>query len=270
MKTALCLYGLAGGTNDKGGLPVDFKLSYKSIKKHILDKNDCDVFIHTWGINYKKEIKELYKPKKAIFEKQLTFDKPNFIQRRTTEPLRINNIYSRWYSTKEVMKLKRTYEIDKSFDYDCVFLTRFDVSYFSDFKFNKFNLSNFYLGQGVKYCENGKEIMNKDLRRKKRDFSKLKKKYVGYPYDGRGLIDYWFFSNTVDMDRFSKIYFCLSEYFKIIRKSNPIHRRFNNRIYTNHIIVLRHFKKMGSQLVPIRELLKDFELTRRKYAEVNQ
>lgn len=274
MKTAICLFGLAGGVNDKeGGLPVDFKLSYKSIKKHILDKNNCDVFIHSWSINYKDEIEKLYNPKNSYFQPQIAFHKPNFIYNfLSTEPKRLNNINSRWFSSWFANSLKKFYEGANGFTYDCVFTTRFDVSYCTDVKFNKFDLNKFYSAKNIKYCENGKEINNRDIRPQKRDLTKLTKKKIGYPYDDRGLLDYWFFSNSYNMDMFCNLYTHLPYYLDAIKKFNPFYRRLNMRIYNNHRIAIKHLKKIA--LLPkldfAMELFTDFELTRRKYMGINR
>ena len=71
MKIAFCLYGLAGGTNDKhGGLKVDYKIAYEYYVKHFFKEHDIDVFMHTWSVEFEDDIRQIYKPKKALFQKQ--------------------------------------------------------------------------------------------------------------------------------------------------------------------------------------------------------
>lgn len=69
MKVALCLFGIVGGKEGKDGKGgnVDYQIAFDHYKKHILDKNDVDVFIHTWSIELEEELKAIYKPKKVFF-----------------------------------------------------------------------------------------------------------------------------------------------------------------------------------------------------------
>ena len=82
MKIALCLVGIIGSKTDKHGYGGEhsevLNLGYKHYKKHILDKNDVDVFVHSWSTGMKDEILEAYKPKKHIIEKQIVFDIPDY------------------------------------------------------------------------------------------------------------------------------------------------------------------------------------------------
>ena len=73
MKIALCLSGLVGSVKGQGGRGelLDPALAYKYIKQNILDQNsEIDIFIHSWNTELEEEIRSLYNPKLAIFEKQ--------------------------------------------------------------------------------------------------------------------------------------------------------------------------------------------------------
>ena len=66
MKVALCLYGLVGSTagkssDKKGGTKEVLNLCYDAFKKMIIDKNDTDVFFHTWDTDVENELVEKYK-----------------------------------------------------------------------------------------------------------------------------------------------------------------------------------------------------------------
>lgn len=278
MKVAFCLYGLAGGINDKfGGLPVDFNIGFEHYKKHILDKNDYDVFIHTWSVNFEKEIKEIYKPKKSIFEKQIIFHKPNLIYKLlSAEPKRLNNIYSRWYSTKKAIELKQEYEKENNFKYDCVFVTRFDVAFFTDVLFEKYDMTKFYAAIGSKYyTSDGTRILNRDFRRVSKELEnfKLVRKQFGYPHDKKmGIMDYWFFSNSDAMDKFSTLYDNIGKYLKEIRKEHSLFSKFNYRIYNNHVLAVRHLNelKMLDKLDFTLNMFDDFELVRRRFFGVGR
>ena len=103
MKIALCLSGVVGKlyTNKQGYQwegDIDFRIGHHFFKKHLLDVNDVDVFIHCWDEKYEDIIVKLYEPKKYIFEKQIEFE---------GQQLRTRWIKSRWYGAKQVMNLKK-------------------------------------------------------------------------------------------------------------------------------------------------------------------
>ena len=98
MKVALCLYGLIGSDrgksyDKKGGTDKVLKGCFDSFKNHIIDKNQVDVFFHTWDQSFEKELVEKYKPKAYKTEPQKIF--------YATVPghsKRVQAHYSRWYS----------------------------------------------------------------------------------------------------------------------------------------------------------------------------
>ena len=134
---------------------------YKHLKNKIIDNYDTDVFCHCWNTEAEDSIKKLYKPKKYLFEQQKSFDlsldkynidenerdidkwkhlsenakkgyKYAFQTRnnwnRTIEVFKIQafRTSSRWYSTKEVLRLKNEYEKENNFEYDFVLICRYD------------------------------------------------------------------------------------------------------------------------------------------------
>jgi hypothetical protein len=104
MKVAVCFSGLVGSTKGKsqeliGDFKTCFKISSKLYKKHIIDKNDVDVFVHSWSTSMEDEIVNTYKPVRHIVEKQIKFKIPNYIP-NTTE-VRKQTQYSLWYSRKK-------------------------------------------------------------------------------------------------------------------------------------------------------------------------
>ena len=77
MKVALCFSGLAGGDKGKSGEGSSegvLNISYKHFKKHILNINDVDIFVHSWSTECEDQIKNLYSPKKSIFEKHIKYN----------------------------------------------------------------------------------------------------------------------------------------------------------------------------------------------------
>ena len=113
MKTAICFNGLVGSTKGKsqeliGDFDKCFEISSDLYKKHIIDKNDVDIFVHSWSTGLEKEIVDTYKPKKYIVEEQKIFKIPEYITHHNET--RKQTHYSLWYTRKEVMKLVEEYE----------------------------------------------------------------------------------------------------------------------------------------------------------------
>jgi len=271
MRVAYCLYGRSSGEVEKyGGLPIGFKKGYESFRKHFFNVNDdVDVFIHTWGNNYEKEIKDFYKPVKSIFEKQIVFDRPGFFsnffyknsKHLNKKPFYRQNTISRWYSTKKVVDLKKQYEKEMCFRYDCVFLTRFDVVFFTDIIFKEFDMNNFYVGDCFSlFNPDGDKLpisiyyyaeRNININR----YHKEKGDYT--PNGDNGIVDYWFFSGSKIMDSFSELYDFLNDY-------------FDKRLLSNHDLSLYHLRRLKdygilANIVPIFYDYEDYSLVRRKY-----
>ena len=76
MKIAFCLHGNVGmlythKRNYKWDQYIDYRIGYTHFKKHIFNiNNNVDVFIHSWNTDFEKGIKDIYKPKLSLFEKQ--------------------------------------------------------------------------------------------------------------------------------------------------------------------------------------------------------
>jgi hypothetical protein len=122
MKVALCLHGLFDSLTDSNSKGID---GYQHIKKHILDKTDTDVFIHSWEENKSDEINSLYNPKKAVYDEQVDFNP--LIQERGLHhipgcPRPPFSVLSHLYSVTQAMKLP--YEYD---EYDIIIKARFDL-----------------------------------------------------------------------------------------------------------------------------------------------
>ena len=64
-RIALCLSGIVGGTEGRGGKGdmVDIETIHNQYDKHILSKNNVDVFIHSWSTNVEDKLTDLYNPK---------------------------------------------------------------------------------------------------------------------------------------------------------------------------------------------------------------
>jgi len=217
MKTAVCFSGLVGSTKGKsqeliGDFSKCFEIGSTLYKEHVLDKNDVDVFVHSWSTGVKNQILEAYKPKKHIIEKQIVFDTPKYDILRETPEIRKQTHYSLWYSRKMATQLKSEYEKEHGFKYDCVMLARFDLAWQTDLIFEDHDQQYFWTQKWPKKILNGRMLKDLDywkLRERNLDF---KTKWWGYPHNSDGLLGMWFFSNSDTVDQFVSMYDRLDEY----------------------------------------------------------
>ena len=105
MKIALCLHGMFDSPMDTTSNGLDGR---EYIQKHIMDKGDVDVFIHSWDLEKQGLIEAMYQPKKAIFEPQKDFSeliKERGLDKLEGCPRSPQSVLSHLYSVTEVMKL---------------------------------------------------------------------------------------------------------------------------------------------------------------------
>lgn len=140
MKIAVCISGKFTGKNDSGQIQ-GFKKPYEYLSKNIIQNNDVDVFIHGWddNPNASKDLLGLYKPKKYILEKQITFNHDyNFTPSNLSQTKYIDRNYSRFYSFKKCVEL-----VDSN-EYDIIFWCRFDTVFYQKIDFTKIDPINLY------------------------------------------------------------------------------------------------------------------------------
>jgi hypothetical protein len=154
MKIALCLYGQ----------PRKFYNNWHFFASNIINGSDVDVFFHCWydpnnrninkltpgyesynlDENLLSSLPELIKPKRYIIEKQKKFsDKyvevtdenidecwgySKIYNKETFIKDRVKSHYSMWYSINQCLLMKELYSQENDFEYDCVIVSRFDVS----------------------------------------------------------------------------------------------------------------------------------------------
>jgi hypothetical protein len=176
MNIALCLFGYPkGSTIYAGG-------AYEQKFKHLFDQvmvHQPDIFIHCWDTSLEKELVNLFEPKSFIFEEQIKFD--NEISKLDMSRFAgsrgdIFKTLSFLHTRNESNKLKKQYEQDNNFVYDCVVTSRFDVGYHNHGK-NKTSYIKF------------DPALNMDC------------VYSAY-WDqiNAGLSDHWFYSNSNNID----------------------------------------------------------------------
>lgn len=122
-----------------------FESNYRTVKQHILDKFNCDVFIHTWdtlGVAHRAGdsnlhitdthkmnnlIHQLYNPKKIVIEKTKHFPITPLMQQRSSENRDLAGIMSMFYKVEECNKLRKTYQEETGAQYDFVIRFRGDL-----------------------------------------------------------------------------------------------------------------------------------------------
>ncbi len=243
-RVAYCLYGLSGGAKGKDGKGKDpdiFRLGHKHAYEHLLSRNNMDVFMHTWSIESEEELKSLYKPVKAVFEPQIYFDIPEWII-ANRDANAVNYHYSRWYSTKKVLELKKQYEKENGFKYDFVMTTRFDLAWNRGIDFSKLSQKKFYACQNCYMIYRKKKMSALKYWHTRENFppgTKLGRTYRGYPNKGGkawGLWDIWFVGNSKVMDNFGTIYDDLEEYCKN-------ERMIDKPMVSHHLLALLWLEK---------------------------
>ncbi len=195
MKIALCLHGLFNSIQDKNSSGFD---GYEHIKKHILDKGDVDVFIHSWDVDKSELINGMYNPKIAIYEPQIDFNeliKARGLDTLIGSPRSPQSVLSHLYSVAEVMKLPYT----TNERYDVVIKARFDLG--------RINRNTSGPGLGNPYpvqCINFNPNIESDTI------------YMAYwNHFHMGPADMWFYGSEKTMNVFTKLFTSFDEQFKL-------------------------------------------------------
>jgi hypothetical protein len=196
MKIALCLHGMFSSTQDSTSSGFD---GYEYIKKHILDKGDVDIFVHSWEPDKKDLIEGMYNPKKAIFEEQKDFTSL-IIERGLNNlegyPRSPQSVLSHLYSVTEVMKLPHQ---QTGIKYDIIIKARFDLG--------RVNRSTSGPGLANPYpvqCINFQTDIEKD-----------KIYMANWNHFKMGPADMWFYGTPYVMVEFTSLYSKLEEQMKI-------------------------------------------------------
>lgn len=274
-RIAICFFGNSGWKVDSGGnrvalTPHEIFANFTSAIDRTRDS--IDFFIHTWDRQNEDQLHVLFRPKAAVFEEQQKFPgadshRPpwtlarmktrllqylrskdvarNIDQRSHTESFRA---YSRWFSTHQVIRLKRQYEIREGFTYDLVMLVRFDTLFPNGLNFDLFDGSYFFCGDpsdlprlqhnylvststNYWYARCGhvqtsrKDRVRRILRRRKSIFWVQPYWYSAVlsllRLETYTLSDLWFASPSPMMDRFADLFCFIDKY-----SSNPHHAAY--------------------------------------------
>ena len=211
MRIALCLSGYFNSLTDRTSLGDE---GFLYIKKNIFNKvspeSEIDVFFHNWEPDIKEKLLSIYQPKKYIVEKQIDFVKiaeENKISKRDYGYENLlgtwtldsktgrgyagpERILSQFYTLQKSIELKKEYEEENNFKYDCVIKARFDLG--------MINRNTSGPGKGNPYpcqCINFDET---------NDMSYFYQVY--WDLFNEGPADMWFYSNSENMDKFASVY----------------------------------------------------------------
>ena len=241
MRIAFCLIGIVGAVEGKHGTgrPIDYRIGHHFHDKHIFTPNiekgnEVDVFIHSWSMDFKDKLIEIYNPKKYLIEPQIDFKQNN---------LRLNSIKSRWYSTKKSIELKSQYENENNFKYDFVIVSRFDCVFLIDLIFSNFDTNNFYASH-------------------RDDCSST---YCRCPIMMR-FADEWFFSNSDDMNVFATLYDHWEEYGIKNPHSECVHHIYQVKLDKN----LQHVFYQMKDHWPVRALFENCEYNSDEDLDINK
>ena len=280
-RVAVCLSGKVGNTKGKAGnFKSDVRVLMKGFehyKRHILDKNNVDVFIHSWDTELSFDMHMLYKPVKSLIEKQKKFKIPSYVKGvgkfNFLRHSRKQNHYSRWYSNKMVNHLRSQFEKENNFKYDFVMTTRFDLAFERDVIFEDYDQSYFYAGRFSSLSEGdgndlfqcGRGPLYEMIKEDDQIVNKLKKDIYGYPKDDRGLLDLWFFCNSNNSTKFNNLFDYLNEY--NASDKCPYGVGGTRKVISSHQLALYHLKQIGliSKLKFTMDQFDDFPEVRRKY-----
>ena len=166
-----------------------------------------DVFIHSWSVSYREAVNGLYQPTASLFEDQIDFGS-QWTPRQFAA-------FSKAYSNREVVALKRRHEREHGFEYDWVFLTRLDIHIEKKVDYDVIDNRRFYL--------NGP---------KQPHGSSCRCWFCDETSPDHCVDDLVFFSNSRDMDLFASLFGSLEEIAVTSR-------------WSNHIIIRKHLQRTG-------------------------
>lgn len=195
MKVALCLHGYFNSLSDSTSKGDD---GFLHLKKHVLSKVDTDVFIHSWDLDNRDRIIELYKDHIVdyTFEEQLDF---------STE-ITDNNLHllqtPQGYVSPEII-FSHLYSVQKSFEFDQLKNNDYDIVIKSRFDVGRINRGSTDPGTGAEPVQCITFDPSLDMNR----FYMAYWKYL----DSEGPADMWFYSNQKNMLEFERIYTMIKE-----------------------------------------------------------
>lgn len=230
MKIALCFKGLAEGTSKANAPVIGFK-GWDSIKKHVCQDHDFDVFAHSWSTNCSEKIIDTYNPKIFHFEEQKIFaDTYKKGMEKSANAKKNKDLWgphivkSQVYSTCKSIMMKQEYERKNGFSYDAVFVLRYDSHFWGDVDYDFLLASK----DRITYSRHPTRI--------------FKTSYKGSKWwSGVKIWDIWWGGSTKSIDVMSHMYdFSLTKHCGKIRGIHPFYDNFFRHVKYDPLNVQPH------------------------------
>lgn len=253
MKIAVCLYGLIGSQQDQNGKGILLSPlhAFNLNNSNLFSLNNPDIFIHTWNYENHHTLSDLYKPKKITSDKQIEFKSDVLNGIEITRKEKLIQIFSpshkkyylkkqldankralsRWYSTMKSVQLMSQYEDENNISYDCVLLMRLDMAFYTPLILKAYDMNKFWASHWNIAPSKAVDF--------KGDFSNQN--------IGKGLLDFWFFSNSKNIKEFSSLY-----------------NHFNSYHPNPHIASYQRVMSLGFEICYTKYRWFDHELIRRR------
>lgn len=199
-----------------------FEQNFISVREHILNRFNCDVFIHTWdtlGMPYRQldsrvhniktdhmveTINRIYAPKKLIIEPTKRFLVSNLMHKAMIDYRDIPGILSMFYKIEVCNNIKSEYERENNFLYDIVIRFRGDLCMMAPLPINQdTNLNRLFIPQYGNFS---------------------------------GLCDQFAFGSSQVMDIYSSLYSNLEKHLETGAKLNP-EKILLYHVEANHLLV---------------------------------
>lgn len=164
-KVAICLKGAVskkGTTHERfynkedlyrDGEYINYTAVRNSIVNHIVESNPnyhFDFFLHGWNLDLSKNLIDLYKPKKYLFEDNRIYN--DMIGSIILKQSDFGGV-SGGLSTKKSIELKEIYEHESQIKYDIVIIYRYDVLLWKNMNLDEYNTENYiYVNQWEGEC----------------------------------------------------------------------------------------------------------------------
>lgn len=120
-----------------------FRDCYPSLKANILDKNDCDLYLHLYNNSDMQEVLNTYRPISYISEDKDSFNVEMDPLCNINKPPEVTpiSVFCQWRNVKKVFSLVNG-------SYDCVLKTRYDIKYTNPLVLADFDMNTVHVPLG--------------------------------------------------------------------------------------------------------------------------
>jgi hypothetical protein len=244
-----------------------------ALRKHLLDKYEADVFIHTWdktdhedltwhGLNsssnssvvddqVKNEIYSVYNPKSILIEKQNLFEESGFFGTSDKIKISLQGMKYMLYSQYMANRLRLEYEAEQKVEYDYVVVTRPDIFLHSDIDIIKYQDEFAYDNNTSIHFVNNPELRL------------VAGKYIQFPRKA----DLFYFSKSNVINSITSTFIEFDYFYKEIENILPpgvecpeiaffesiFKKGVRPRLCHNHFTIQRFKQKLGRRSLPYIE-----------------